>query len=331
MVDDHWYHKFKDHIWHINDHGYVYRIRYLGKRKKKILMHTTVLKSKKGYIVDHKDNNKLNNTEDNLRHITPAQNARNKRKYNGVSQYKGVTPTGDKWRAKIGFNYKTINIGIFEDELDAALAYDIWARKLDPEHFPTNFEENHPRLGIVAEMLNEEGLYRPAKRSTGNSQEDNKKYRGVKYLRDKDSYGAFIGYGGKRYKLGTRKLPSEAAVLYDTAARVLYRDQAVLNFPDKEEPVQKVVHKAEEILEEHGHSTPSRYKPLDIVSDDERPEPPKFRGVSRNGNKFHAKITYNGERIHISTRDTPEEAARDYDTKAIELLGRKAKTNFKYD
>jgi hypothetical protein len=79
------------------------------------------------YEVDHIDTNTLNNTRENLREVTRAQNQMNRRKFtlNGqaTSQYKGVTAHGNKWQATIRINGRQTHIGTFETEEEAHAAY----------------------------------------------------------------------------------------------------------------------------------------------------------------------------------------------------------------
>lgn len=78
-----------------------------------------------GEIVDHKDGNKLNNTRVNLRVATRSQNEMNKKKAAGRSQYKGVSfdTQRQKWRSYITVNKKRKHLGYFDQEWDAAQAY----------------------------------------------------------------------------------------------------------------------------------------------------------------------------------------------------------------
>lgn len=74
-------------------------------------------------VVDHIDNNKLNNNSSNLQIITQRENTikvpRGESKYVGVDFYK---PTG-KWRARIVINKKRISLGCFKNEIDAHNAF----------------------------------------------------------------------------------------------------------------------------------------------------------------------------------------------------------------
>lgn len=62
-----------------------------------------------------------------VRIATPSQNGANSKKWNKTtsSEYKGVYwNTGcKKWLAKIGVNRTRIHLGVFEDEKEAAIAY----------------------------------------------------------------------------------------------------------------------------------------------------------------------------------------------------------------
>lgn len=78
------------------------------------------------------DNNKLNNQKSNLRIVTPHQNAMNMSKRKGCSSiYKGVIwdKSRNKWQSKIKLNGKTIHLGRFTNEKDAAKAYDNAAKQ----------------------------------------------------------------------------------------------------------------------------------------------------------------------------------------------------------
>lgn len=77
-------------------------------------------------LIDHIDRDKLNNSWGNLRQVTQAENQMNKSpRKNGLSRYVGVTFCNRrrKWKAQIGLDRKTYNLGYFETEEAAAMAY----------------------------------------------------------------------------------------------------------------------------------------------------------------------------------------------------------------
>ena len=77
-------------------------------------------------MLDHKDNNRLNNLIKNLRLADAYLNNLNTPPLpNRPSQYKGVSLSKNtpKWRVQYRLNKKTKHVGMFVDELKAALAY----------------------------------------------------------------------------------------------------------------------------------------------------------------------------------------------------------------
>lgn len=74
----------------------------------------------------HLDRDGLNNKWRNLREGDAYQIASNKGHYqNGLSKYRGVSwvPSRNKWRASLTKEYNTFHLGFFEDEEEAAKAY----------------------------------------------------------------------------------------------------------------------------------------------------------------------------------------------------------------
>lgn len=77
-------------------------------------------------IIDHRDINPLNNSIDNLRAATNAQNMANaKRPRHNTSGYKGVCwcVREKKWRAGLVVAQKWIFLGQFDDPREAHAAY----------------------------------------------------------------------------------------------------------------------------------------------------------------------------------------------------------------
>lgn len=120
-------------------HGYVYGT----PNGKKINLSRYIMNYDGNLYVDHIDNNKLNNCKDNLRLVTPQENAQNRTSHkNSSSQYIGVCFIKDckKWASQITVNGKTINLGTFTNEIEAAKARD----KATLEHFGTIGNLNFP-------------------------------------------------------------------------------------------------------------------------------------------------------------------------------------------
>lgn len=74
-----------------------------------------------GLVIDHKNNNGLDNQRSNLRFVSKSINNQNvQKKQNASSVYLGVSKRKDKFVVMQGGTH----IGVFEDELEAARHYD---------------------------------------------------------------------------------------------------------------------------------------------------------------------------------------------------------------
>ncbi len=81
--------------------------------------------------IDHIDGNRQNNRTDNLRYATYSENSMNTTKRaNTTSTHKGVSfyKNYSKWHATIFVDGKKKHLGYFENETDAAVAYNVSAQ-----------------------------------------------------------------------------------------------------------------------------------------------------------------------------------------------------------
>ena len=110
-----------------------------------IYMHREIMQAPPGMDVDHINGSRSDNRRSNLRVCTRPQNLRNAGKRPGcLSQYKGVAVDrryNNRCFARIWFEGRTIALGYFNDEVEAALAYDRAALKLFGEYAWLNFPE----------------------------------------------------------------------------------------------------------------------------------------------------------------------------------------------
>lgn len=135
LVDNEDLEKLSKYSWYKHSEGYA----VTNINKKYTLMHRFLLNAKRNEVVDHINGNKLDNRKSNLRLASPAQNMMNSR---GRNKFKGVSKTQSKtspWRATIKINQKSIHIGAFKTELEAAYAYDSKAREIFGQFAKTNF------------------------------------------------------------------------------------------------------------------------------------------------------------------------------------------------
>jgi hypothetical protein len=143
LVDEADYDALSQYHWHLCGGGYAARC----EKGKRVLMHRQIMQPAKGMFVDHIDSNRANNSRSNLRTCTPAENQRNQRKrrgsasvFKGVGYLKGI----DKCHAKLVFEGKTVWLGHFENEVQAARAYDRAAVQYFGEFANLNFPDEWP-------------------------------------------------------------------------------------------------------------------------------------------------------------------------------------------
>lgn len=136
LVDKNDYELVKEYSWQAHKRNNTWYA-VSGSPYSLVYMHRLILGLKTGdeREADHKNSNGLDNRRSNIRIATRSQNSANKPKRDGdySSTHKGVYFAKDrnKWRASITVDYKTIRLGSFDTEIEAAQAYDTAAK----EHF----------------------------------------------------------------------------------------------------------------------------------------------------------------------------------------------------
>jgi hypothetical protein len=147
IVDDEDYETVNKFYWSVCGKHNIYYAKssiYLpcGKQKT-IRMHRLIMgvnDPKK--LVDHIDHNGLNNQRSNLRIATHQENSKNRTPY-GSSKYLGVCwcKRSGRWLVQIKIN-KTTNkfLGYFNNEIDAAMVYDKYAKEIHGEFANLNFK-----------------------------------------------------------------------------------------------------------------------------------------------------------------------------------------------
>ena len=141
--DDDWF-LVKDYKWYVmKNHDTFYAASHT--RKPNGIWTTTymhrLLMGNPNSQVDHRNGNGLYNRRSNLRLCTNQENSYNRHTVRGSSIYKGVCwhKRDKKWESHISVNRKRKFLGYFNNEVEAAKAYDTAATELYGEFARTNF------------------------------------------------------------------------------------------------------------------------------------------------------------------------------------------------
>jgi hypothetical protein len=139
LVSEEDYQNIIKYGWYISC-GYVH-----GRVNGKImsLHHFIMGKPEKGLIIDHINQNRLDNRRENLRFATLKLNAHNRKKNiteTSTTKYKGIRHKKNRQSYSWSAQYGGKHIGAFDNEKDAAKAYDTYVYQLYGEEAMLNFE-----------------------------------------------------------------------------------------------------------------------------------------------------------------------------------------------
>jgi hypothetical protein len=140
LVSDEDYERVNKYKWYLHSAGYAISQEYSKRTYKTRYMHRFIMNPPKGFQVDHKNRNKLDNRRSNLRVCTPKQNMNwlydfyerkglrkgytlDRSKCKGVYWDKSVK----RWKAEIRHNGKRYRLGNHKFRKDALAAYQTWA------------------------------------------------------------------------------------------------------------------------------------------------------------------------------------------------------------
>lgn len=147
LVNDEDFKRVNQFKWCANYIGeYWYAVRNIRKPNGKYitqLMHRVIMACPKGLETDHRNHNGVDNRKCNLRICTHGENQRNRQPLQKcTSKYKGVYwhKASKKWCGRIKINKKSIHLGLYTNEITAALAYNVKAKELFGEFAYLNFQ-----------------------------------------------------------------------------------------------------------------------------------------------------------------------------------------------
>ena len=122
---------------------YAQRDICIDNKRTTVFMHRIIMNPNKHMLIDHIDMNGLNNLKTNLRICNHSQNQCNRKSW-GLSKYLGVSIKKKRsiiyYQTLIKVNKKSLYIGIFKSEIEAAKAYDKAAKEYHGEYANLNFK-----------------------------------------------------------------------------------------------------------------------------------------------------------------------------------------------
>jgi hypothetical protein len=147
LIDESDYPKMRGYDWWISRRRTnTYVMGTTGRMGKLVYLHRVILGLSKGdgVEVDHIDCDGTNNSRCNLRVVpTHTENLANRRKFTGTSKYKGVhwATNEKKWHSTLSYKDRTVYVGYFDDEDDAARAYNEMAVRM--------FGVDYARINVI--------------------------------------------------------------------------------------------------------------------------------------------------------------------------------------
>jgi hypothetical protein len=236
-----------------------------------------------------------------------------------------------KWEARIRHDGKPQYMGYFDDEREAARAFDTAARRLRGEnaHGGRKGSDWH-RLNFPTEIEVSKAEERGAQdraAAAASERQGPSTFVGVSWFKKNHRWAATISHDGKKQHLGYFDDEQEAAQAVDTAARLLRGEDAHggrsgkgnwlrLNFPTEEE-VKRAQERGALLTEEDKAAA---------AAASHRQGPSKFVGVcwNKESRKWKAEITHDGKQQYLGYFADEREAARAVDTAARRLRGEDA-------
>jgi hypothetical protein len=229
MVDDDMFDLLSKFNWYLksSDGNFYAKMAIFDSEKKKnkfTYMHSLVVDAPKGFVIDHKDGNGLNNQRDNLRVCTQSQNNFNKpATKRSKTGFKGVTilPNG-RFLAQITINKVHYYLGCFASAELASEAYFKKAKEAHGEFLNLNPHQNKAVLiDSLLQKYDDQKLFISSCNTSG--------FIGVSFFRKTNKFRAYLTLNGKFKFIGYFSDAKTAALAYNKAASEHFGEKAKLN------------------------------------------------------------------------------------------------------
>jgi len=271
-------------------------------------VHNIQLESKQH--INHINRIKDDNRIDNLEICSNQQNAQWSVQRTG--NYKGVAwnKEKNKFRAELKYDGKNYCLGYHSTEVDGAKAYNSFAKYMNEtkncKYMLNNI--NEPDYVVVAKNIPEEN-------AKINQDKKASPYFGVTFDSRRNKYSAQIKYQGKDRYMGTSasdlecaKWVNQQAAWYNEHAGCSYKLNDIENFVTVPKDIVGSIQQAKQ------DKKSSSYIGV---------------GFSKQKNKWRSTIVFEKKQINLGFFEDEIEAARAYNTKAIELNAQIGKQSYK--
>lgn len=226
FVDDEDYERLNAYKWRIYKEKSAITIETTIDRKTRKLGNVIFDIKNTNQVVVHINGDRLDFQKTNLKLISKSEmNLYKKGNVKSTSKYKGVSwsKRDNKWRAQIQSKGKTIHLGAYLDEDEAAEAYNNAALIFHGKNaYQNKIGENNNSCGVETII--------PTKKARSMFRGDKKlssEYRGVCWSEKSNKFTAYFN----RMYLGVFSDEIVAAKVRDQKAYELHGDKAILNFP----------------------------------------------------------------------------------------------------
>ena len=259
--------------------------------KKPTSMHTIIMNTPSGKVVDHVNNDALDNRKSNLRVCTQSENCKNR---NVISREVMQCPNGT-WKVRVNVVFED-----FESKDDALKMLDDVKETLYGKFYRPQLlvkEKDIERFALIDRDKVVETITREIKPKTSN-------FKGVHWHKVANKWAASLMINRKSNHLGVFESEKVAAQAYDFEANKRLGERAILNLPN-------------ELLSE---------SPRGEI----KPPTSQFKGISWNKTECKWTATFKiDKKTYYLGRFTKEKtAAQVYDFEIVKILGDQVVLNF---